>query len=175
MIYTTNAIETLNRQPRKAIKTKGSFPSEQSAIKLIYLAICNAVPQWTRTHGWTKAVLAFKIQFGTASPTNHLPRLHRSPDALGGYYPVAGGGSAPCPQYYLQLSVFAVGFDVGGLVGVFVVLGGDGGLGGLGFGADVGVGDGEDAVFAAVDLEVEPRDGGVGDGVEGVDEVVVAD
>jgi putative transposase len=51
VIYTTNAIEALNRQLRKAIKTKGSFPSEQAAIKLIYLAICNAVPQWTRTRG----------------------------------------------------------------------------------------------------------------------------
>jgi putative transposase len=68
VIYTTNAIEALNRQLRKAIKTKGSFPTEESAIKLIYLAIHNAVPQWTRTRGWTKAMLAFKIQFGDRLP-----------------------------------------------------------------------------------------------------------
>ena len=68
VIYTTNAIEALNRQLRKAIKTKGSFPSEASAIKLIYLAVHNAVPQWTRTRGWTKAMLAFKIQFGDRLP-----------------------------------------------------------------------------------------------------------
>jgi putative transposase len=68
VIYTTNAIEALNRQLRKGIKTKGSFPTEQSAVKLIYLAICNAVPQWTRTRGWTKAMLAFKIQFGDRLP-----------------------------------------------------------------------------------------------------------
>jgi putative transposase len=68
VIYTTNAIEALNRQLRKAIKTKGSFPSEQAAIKLIYLALQNAVPQWTRTRGWTKAMLAFKIQFGDRVP-----------------------------------------------------------------------------------------------------------
>ena len=68
VIYTTNAIEALNCQLRKAIKTKGSFPSEQAAIKLIYLAIQNAVPQWTRTRGWTKAMLAFKIQFGDRLP-----------------------------------------------------------------------------------------------------------
>ncbi|MFZ0385091.1 MAG: IS256 family transposase [Solirubrobacteraceae bacterium] len=68
VIYTTNAIEALNRQLRKAIKTKGSFPSETSAIKLIYLAVQNAVPQWTRTRGWTKAMLAFKIQFGDRLP-----------------------------------------------------------------------------------------------------------
>ena len=64
----TNAIEALNRQLRKAIKTKGSFPTEDSARKLIYLAILNAVPQWTRTRGWTKALLAFKIHFGDRLP-----------------------------------------------------------------------------------------------------------
>ena len=68
VIYTTNAIEALNRQLRKAIKTKGSFPSEDAARKMIYLAILNAGPQWTRTRGWTKALLAFKIQFGDRLP-----------------------------------------------------------------------------------------------------------
>jgi putative transposase len=68
VIYTTNAIEALNRQLRKAVKTKGSFPSEDAARKLLYLAIHNAVPQWTRTRGWTKALLAFKIQFGDRLP-----------------------------------------------------------------------------------------------------------
>jgi putative transposase len=51
VIYTTNAIEALNRQLRKAIKTKGSFPTEDAARKLVYLAIQNAAPQWTRTGG----------------------------------------------------------------------------------------------------------------------------
>ena len=46
VIYTTNAIEALNRQLRKAIKTKGSFPSEDAARKLVYLALQNAVPAW---------------------------------------------------------------------------------------------------------------------------------
>jgi putative transposase len=68
VVYTTNAIEALNRQLRKAIKTKGHFPSEDAARKMIYLAIQNAVPQWTRTRGWTKALLAFKIQFGDRLP-----------------------------------------------------------------------------------------------------------
>jgi putative transposase len=68
VVYTTNAIEALNRQLRKALKTKGSFPSEDAARKLIYLAIQNAVPQWTHTRGWTKALLAFKIQFGDRLP-----------------------------------------------------------------------------------------------------------
>jgi putative transposase len=68
VIYTTNAIEALNRQLRKAVKTKGHFPTEDAARKLLYLAIQNAVPQWTRTRGWTKALLAFKIQFGDRLP-----------------------------------------------------------------------------------------------------------
>jgi putative transposase len=68
VVYTTNAIEALNRQPRKAIKTKGHFPHEEAAKKLIYLAISNAVPTWTRTRNWTTALLAFKIHFGERLP-----------------------------------------------------------------------------------------------------------
>ena len=68
VIYTTNAIEALNRQLRKAIKTKGSFPSEDAARKLVYLALQNATPQWTRTRNWTVALLAFKIHFGDRVP-----------------------------------------------------------------------------------------------------------
>jgi putative transposase len=68
VIYTTNAIEALNRQLRKAIKSKGHFPNEEAAKKLIYLAIANAVPAWTRTRNWTTALLAFKIHFGDRLP-----------------------------------------------------------------------------------------------------------
>ena len=68
VIYTTNAIEALNRQLRKAIKTKGHFPNEEAARKLIYLALTNAVPAWTRTRNWTTALLAFKIHFGDRLP-----------------------------------------------------------------------------------------------------------
>jgi putative transposase len=68
VIYTTNAIEALNRQLRKALKTKGHFPNEDAARKLIYLALVNAVPQWTRCRNWTTALLAFKIHFGDRLP-----------------------------------------------------------------------------------------------------------
>ncbi len=64
----TNAIEALNRQLRNAVKTKGHFPSEDAARKLLYLAILNTVPAWTRTRNWTAAVLAFKIHFGARLP-----------------------------------------------------------------------------------------------------------
>jgi putative transposase len=68
VIYTTNAIEALNRQLRKAIKTKGHFPNEDAARKLIYLALQNAAPQWTRCRNWRTALLAFKIHFGDRLP-----------------------------------------------------------------------------------------------------------
>jgi putative transposase len=68
VVYTTNAIEALNRQLRKAIKTKGHFPNEEAVRKLIYLAIVNAVPASTRTRNWTTALLAFKIHFGDRLP-----------------------------------------------------------------------------------------------------------
>ena len=68
VIYTTNAIEALIRQLRKAIKTKDSLPTEDAARKLVYLALQNATPQWTRTRNWTAALLAFKIHFGDRVP-----------------------------------------------------------------------------------------------------------
>ena len=55
-------------QLRKAIKTKGHFPNEDAARRLLYLAIANAVPAWTKTRNWTAALLAFKIHFGDRLP-----------------------------------------------------------------------------------------------------------
>jgi len=69
VIYTTNAIEALNRQLRKAIKTKGHFPNEDAARKLIYLAVTNAVPAWTRTRNWTVAYSRSRSTSANASPT----------------------------------------------------------------------------------------------------------
>ena len=68
VIYATNAIEALNRQLCKAIKTKDSFPTEDAARKLVYFSLQNAVPQWTRTRNWTTALLAFEIHFGDRVP-----------------------------------------------------------------------------------------------------------
>jgi putative transposase len=63
-IYTTNAIEALNRQLRKVLKTRGHMPSDQAALKLLYLAIRNASKKWGgRDKRWTKALLQFAIYF----------------------------------------------------------------------------------------------------------------
>jgi len=58
-IYTTNAIESLNMSLRKIIKTRGSFPNEEAALKLLYLALRNAAKRWTRPiAGWKAASTA---------------------------------------------------------------------------------------------------------------------
>ncbi|MGH3029355.1 MAG: IS256 family transposase, partial [Gaiellaceae bacterium] len=68
LVYTTNTIENLNRQIRKAIKTRGHFPDEQAATKLIYLAICRAETKWRNVYNWTAARRALKIHFGDRIP-----------------------------------------------------------------------------------------------------------
>jgi putative transposase len=62
-IYTTNSIEALHRQTRKIIKTRGHFPTEDAARKLIYLAITKAEPRWRQVLHWHSALAAFKIHF----------------------------------------------------------------------------------------------------------------
>jgi len=64
LIYTTNAVESLNRSLRKIIKTRGSFPTDDAALKLLYLAIQNAGIRWRRPVEWTAAMGQFAILFG---------------------------------------------------------------------------------------------------------------
>ena len=68
VVYTTNTIEALHRQIRKTIKTRGHFPTEEAARKLIYLAISNAQRSWRQTYHWSSALLSFKIHFGDLLP-----------------------------------------------------------------------------------------------------------
>jgi putative transposase len=67
-VYTTNSIENLNRQIRKSIKTRGHFPDEQAATKLIYLAIQRAETKWRTAYNWTNALRGLKIHFGDRLP-----------------------------------------------------------------------------------------------------------
>jgi putative transposase len=67
-VYTTNSIENLNRQIRKTIKTRGHFPDEQAATKLIYLAIQRAQGAWKKPYHWTAALRGLKIHFGDRLP-----------------------------------------------------------------------------------------------------------
>lgn len=68
VVYTTNTIEAMHRQVRKAIKTRASFPDEDSATKLIYLAITRAETKWRSVRNWTQALAAFKIYFEDRIP-----------------------------------------------------------------------------------------------------------
>jgi putative transposase len=63
IIYTTNAIESLNRVIRKSIKTRGSFPTEDAATKLIYLAIRNFEKGGRNVREWYAARNQFAIMF----------------------------------------------------------------------------------------------------------------
>jgi putative transposase len=66
VIYTTNAVESLNMSLRKIIKTRGSFPSEQAALKLLYLALKNVVAKWQRqsVKDWAGALNQFAVLWG---------------------------------------------------------------------------------------------------------------
>jgi len=62
VIYTTNAIESLNMSLRKVTKTRGSFPNDESAAKLLYLALRNISKKWTqKVHDWQLALNQFAI------------------------------------------------------------------------------------------------------------------
>lgn len=66
MIYTTNAIESLNMQLRKVLKNRGHFPSDEAASKLIYLALRNITRKWQKpAPSWRAAATQFAIQFGS--------------------------------------------------------------------------------------------------------------
>jgi transposase-like protein len=64
IIYTTNAIESLNRVIRKSIKTRGSFPTDDAATKLIYLAIRSFEKNGRNVREWFAARNQFAIMFG---------------------------------------------------------------------------------------------------------------
>jgi len=65
VIYTTNAIESLNMQLRKIIKTRGHFPNDDSAIKLLWLALRNVLNKNVRrAFDWQRAMNQFAILFG---------------------------------------------------------------------------------------------------------------
>jgi transposase-like protein len=74
VIYTTNAIESLNARFRRAVKARGHFPNENAAMKCLYLTIMSLDPtgrgrkKWTNR--WKKALNAFAIAFEGRIITN---------------------------------------------------------------------------------------------------------
>ena len=65
IIYTTNAIEALNSKLRRAVRTRGHFPSDEAAMKLLYLVLNHAAQEWKRApREWFEAKTQFAVIFG---------------------------------------------------------------------------------------------------------------
>ena len=74
LLYTTNAIESLHMQLRKIIKTRGHFPTDEAASKLLYLALRNIIAKWKTRRP--------RVESGPSPPRRPVRRtLHRSPVA----------------------------------------------------------------------------------------------
>jgi len=63
VIYTTNAVESLNMSLRKVTKNRGSFPTEDAAFKLLYLALRNAAKNWSTVQFWKEAMAQFELVY----------------------------------------------------------------------------------------------------------------
>ncbi len=71
IIYTTNAIESLNMSLRKIIKNRGHFPSDDAATKLLYLALRNVAKKWTMpARTWKQALNQFAVLFQDRFPSS---------------------------------------------------------------------------------------------------------
>lgn len=69
MIYTTNAIESVNMTLRKITKNCDSFPNDETLLKLFYLALNNISKRWTMPiRDWKSALNRFTIQFEDRQP-----------------------------------------------------------------------------------------------------------
>ncbi|MDF1529144.1 MAG: transposase, partial [Sedimenticola sp.] len=69
VIYTTNAIESLNSVIRKAVNNRKVFPNDDSALKVVYLAMQAAAKKWTMPiHHWKNALNRFMIEFPDRMP-----------------------------------------------------------------------------------------------------------
>jgi putative transposase len=64
IIYTTNAVESLNMSLRKALKPRVAFPSEEAALKVMYLGLRNVIAKWKAPQHWKAALNQFAILWG---------------------------------------------------------------------------------------------------------------
>ena len=72
VIYTTNAIESLNMSLRKVTKARGSFPNDEAVCKLLYLALRNIAKKWTMpVHTWKDALNRFAILYENRLPAHY--------------------------------------------------------------------------------------------------------
>jgi putative transposase len=65
IIYTTNAIEALNAKLRRAVRARGHFPTDEAALKLLFLVLNRAEKEWTMpSREWAMAKAQFAVLFG---------------------------------------------------------------------------------------------------------------
>ena len=65
LLYTTNAIEALNSKLRRAVRARGHFPTDEAALKLLFLVLNRTEKEWTMpTREWSLAKAQFAILFG---------------------------------------------------------------------------------------------------------------
>ena len=101
VIYTTNAVESLNMSLRKVIKTRGSFPNQEAALKLLYLALEHIAKKWTMPIQNWKAALA-ALRDPARRPRPERPEFEESEEEH-----FSGWGAAPKPPRFFA---FAPGF-----------------------------------------------------------------
>jgi transposase-like protein len=68
IVYTTNTVESLHMQIRKTIKTRGHFPNDDAALRLIWLSVQRAKTSWRTCYNWTTAMAVLRIHFGDRIP-----------------------------------------------------------------------------------------------------------
>jgi len=69
VVYTTNAIESLNYSMRKVLKNRGAFPNDESILKLMFMGLKNVARKWTRPiRDWKAALNQFVILYGDRVP-----------------------------------------------------------------------------------------------------------
>jgi putative transposase len=75
IVYTTNAIESLNARFRRAVRRRGHFPNEQAAMKILYLVAHQRRPGRSnligKTNGWKHILNALTIHYGDRIDANH--------------------------------------------------------------------------------------------------------
>lgn len=98
VIYTTNAIGNVNSRLRKIIKTRGHFPRDDAATKLLWLALRNITANWTRVaKEWCEAMKQFAILYEEPAPDGDGERF---PGAL----PTPTDQSANSPHTEFRIS-----------------------------------------------------------------------
>lgn len=104
MIYTTNAIESIQAQLRKVARNRGAFPSPEAVRKILYLAIERISKKWKRPiKDWVAALNHFSAVFEGRVPEWEMSRLHRKLDSLAAQALLQNKRSSKDWQYFKNL------------------------------------------------------------------------